>query len=57
MNITVQIAIMAQKMGIMTLVDSAGTSKELKKKELYWIYKLKTCALYGLKERDACEAF
>ena len=44
-------------MSIMTLVDSAGTSKELKKKELYWIYKLKTCALYGLKERDAYEAF
>ena len=28
-----------------------------KEKELYWMYKLKTSATYGLNERDVCEAF
>ena len=37
-----------------TLIDSAGT---LRRKELYWIYKLKTYAPYGLNERDVYEAF
>ena len=31
--------------------------KELRKKELYWMYKLKTYAPYGLNERDIYEAF
>ena len=31
--------------------------KELRNKELYWMYKLKTYAPYGLNERDVYEAF
>ena len=42
---------------ITTLIDSADTLKELRKKELYWMYKLKTYAPYGLNERDVYEAF
>ena len=42
---------------VITLIDSANTLKELGKEELYWIYKLKTYAPYGLNERDVCEAF
>ena len=33
------------------------TLKELRRKELYWMYRLKTYAPYGLNERDAYEAF
>ena len=42
---------------VITLIDSADTLKELRKKELYWMYKLRTYAPYGLKERDVYEAF
>ena len=42
---------------VITLIDSADTLKELRRKELYWIYKLKTYAPYGLNERDVYEAF
>ena len=42
---------------VITLIDSAETLKELRKKELYWMYKLKTYAPYGLNERDVYEAF
>ena len=42
---------------IITLIDSANTLTELRKKELYWMYKLKTYAPYGLDERDVYEAF
>ena len=37
---------------VITLIDSADTLKELRKKELYWMYKLKTYVPYGLNERD-----
>ena len=42
---------------VITLIDSADTLKELRKKELYWMYKLKTYAPCGLNERDVYEAF
>ena len=42
---------------VITLMDSADTSKELGRKELYQMYKLKTYAPYGLNERDVYEAF
>ena len=42
---------------VITLINSAATLKELRRKELYWIYKLKTSAPYGLNERDVYEAF
>ena len=42
---------------VITLIDSADTLKELRKKELYWMYKLKTYAPYGLNERDVYEVF
>ena len=42
---------------IITLIDRADTLKELRKKELYWMYKLKTYAPYGLNEREVYEAF
>ena len=42
---------------VINLIDSNDTLKELRKKELYWMYKLKTYALYGLNERDVYEAF
>ena len=42
---------------VVTLIDSAGTLKELRRKELYWMYKLKTYAPYDLKERNIYEAF
>ena len=41
---------------VIFLIDSADTLKELRKKELYWIYKLKTYAPYGLNKRDVYEA-
>ena len=40
-----------------TLIDSADTLKQPKKKELYWMYKLKIYAPYGLNKRDVYEAF
>ena len=42
---------------VISLRDSADTSKELRRKELYWMYKLKTCAPYGLNKNDIYEAF
>ena len=42
---------------VITLIDSAEALKELRKKELYWMYQLKTYAPYGLNERDVYEAF
>ena len=33
---------------VITLIDSADTLKELRRKELYWMYRLKTYAPYGL---------
>ena len=42
---------------VITLIDSANTLKELRKKELYWMCKLKTYAPYGLNEKDVYEAF
>ena len=35
---------------IITFIDCADTLKELRRKEVYWIYKLKTSAPYGLSE-------
>ena len=40
-----------------TLIDGADTLKELRRKELYWMYKLKTYAPNGLNKRDVYEAF
>ena len=42
---------------VITLIDSADTLKDLTKKELSWMYKLKTYAPYGLNKRDVYEAF
>ena len=42
---------------VISLIDSTDTLKELRRKELYWMYKLKTYAPYDLNERDVCEAF
>ena len=33
---------------VLPLIDRADTLKNLKRKELYWIYKLKASARYGL---------
>ena len=38
-------------------IDSVDRLKELRKKELYYMYKLRTYAPYGLNERDTYEAF
>ena len=35
---------------VITLIDSANTLKKLKRKELYWMYNLKTYVSYGLNE-------
>ena len=42
---------------VITLVSSAEKLKELRRKELYGMYKLKTYAPYGLNERNVYEAF
>ena len=42
---------------VITLIYSADTLKELRKKELHWMYKLKTYSPYSLNERDVYEAF
>ena len=42
---------------VITLIDSADTLKELRRTELYLIYRLKTYAPYSLYERDVYEAF
>ena len=40
-----------------TIIDHAETVKSLRKKELYWDHKLKTCAPFGLNERDVYAAY
>ena len=40
-----------------TLIDSADTLKELRRKELHWMYKIKTYAPYGLNESNVYETF
>ena len=42
---------------VINLIDSADTLKELRWKELYWMYRLKAYALYGLNKRDVYKAF
>ena len=42
---------------VITLIDNADTLKDLRRKELYWMYKRKTCAPYGLNEKDVYKAF
>ena len=42
---------------VITLIDSADILKELRRKELYWMHRLKIYAPYGLNERDVYEAF
>ena len=42
---------------VITLIDSTDTLKELRKKELHWMYKLKTYGPYSLNKRDVYEAF
>ena len=42
---------------VIPLTDSADTLKEPRRKELYWMYKLKLYAPYGLNERDVYEGF
>ena len=41
---------------VITSIDSDNTLKKLKRKELYWMYKIKTYAPYGLNERNVYEA-
>ena len=40
-----------------SLRDHLVRLKELRKKELYWMYKLKTYVPYGINEREVYEAF
>ena len=42
---------------VFTLIDSPDTLKELRRKELYWLYKEGTYAPYGLSERVVYETF
>ena len=42
---------------VITLIDRADTLKELRRKELCWMYKLKTYAPYCRNERNVYEAF
>ena len=42
---------------VITFIDSADTWKELQRKELHWMHRLKTYALNGLNERDVYEVF
>ena len=42
---------------VIILIDKADTIKEFRKKELDWMYKLKTYAPCGINERDVYEAF
>ena len=42
---------------VITLIDDTNTLKELRRKELNWMYRLKTYALYGLNERNIHVAF
>ena len=54
-NITVQIDNATEDWSITK--DSPDTLKELRRKELYWMYKLKTYAQYNLNERDVYKVF
>ena len=54
-NITVQIDNATEDWSITK--DSPDTLKELRRKELYWMYKLKTYAQYHLNERDVYKVF
>ena len=40
-----------------SLIDRVDILKELRRKELYWVYKLKTYEPYGLNKRNVYEAF
>ena len=40
-----------------TIIDHVETVKSLRKKELYWDHKLKTCAPFGLNEHDVYAAY
>ena len=42
---------------VFTLIDSADTLKELRRKEPYWIYEEETYAPYRLSERVVYEMF
>ena len=42
---------------VVTLIDSADTLKELRRKDLYWMYRPKTYVPYGLIERHLYEVF
>ena len=42
---------------VITMIDSADTLKELRRKELNWMYRLKTYAPCGFKEKDVYEVF
>ena len=42
---------------VIILIEGADTLQELRRKGLYWKYKLKAYAPYGLSERDVYEAF
>ena len=42
---------------VITLIDCADALKELGRKELYWMYKLKTYAPYGVNKKNVYEAF
>ena len=42
---------------VINLIDTAETLKELRRKELYWMYRLKPYVPYGLNERDIYEVF
>ena len=42
---------------VITYIDNVDTLKELRRKELSWMNKLKTYAPYGFNKRVVCEAF
>ena len=42
---------------VITLIDSADTLKEVRRKKLYWLYRLKTYVPHCLNERDAYDDF
>ena len=42
---------------VITLINRADTLKRLRKKELYWMYKLKTYASYGLSGMEVYEGY
>ena len=42
---------------VITLIDREDTLKKLRKREFYWVYKLKTFAPCSLNEREIYEVF